>query len=150
MSSLRLGRSLLSAFARACASLSAFLGPFSQREPEICICLRFHAFVCVRLRLQTPPLTTPPFRGSPNALSRIVKFFRGRRRDSFTSLQVLQTLHSKRQKHPFSPYELQPRRGHPVKRRLHYLIQLSEKRANPFLLNVTWLGLSGMALGATQ
>ena len=36
--------------------------------------------------------------------------------DNFTSLfQVLQSLYSKYQKHPFLPYELQPRRGHPVK-----------------------------------
>ena len=35
------------------------------------------------------------------------------------TFQVLQTLCSKRQKHPFLPKELQPRRGHPVK---HLLI----------------------------
>ena len=35
------------------------------------------------------------------------------------TFQVLPTLYSKRQKHPFSPEELQPRRGHPVK---HHLI----------------------------
>ena len=32
--------------------------------------------------------------------------------------QVLQTLYSRCQKHPFLPSELQPRRGHPVKHRL--------------------------------
>ena len=51
-------------------------------------------------------------------LGKSIEFFRGRPRggDNFTSLfQAFQTLYSKRQKHPLSPYELQPRRGHPAK-----------------------------------
>ena len=40
--------------------------------------------------------------------------------NKFTSLfQVLQTLYSRRQKHPFSAQELQPHRGHPFKHRLN-------------------------------
>ena len=55
----------------------------------------------------------------------LIGLFRGRPRggDNFT-FQVLQNLFSKRQKHPFSPEELQPRRGHPVK---HPLISSTNK-----------------------
>ena len=41
-----------------------------------------------------------------------------RGRQLYFTFQVLQTLCSKRQKHPLSPQDLQPRRGHPVKPRL--------------------------------
>ena len=34
-------------------------------EPEVCVCLRLRVFVCLRLRLQTPPSITPPFAAGP-------------------------------------------------------------------------------------
>ena len=51
----------------------------------------------------------------------VIEFFRARPRrgDNFTSLcQVLQTLCSKRHRHPFLLEQLQPRRGHSVKHSL--------------------------------
>ena len=55
----------------------------------------------------------------------IIELSRGGPRggDNFTSLfHVLQTLYSKRQKHPVWPWELQPRRGHPVKHCFNFMI----------------------------
>ena len=82
--------------------------------------------ICSRLQLLTVTVVISTFF--------FMEFFRGRPRggDNFTSLfQVLQTLYSKRQKHPFLPYELRPCRGHPVKHRLifehnkYYLMQFA-------------------------
>ena len=46
----------LLAFARVCLHFGTHF-----RKPEICVCLRLRAFVCVRLRLKTPPFIAPPF-----------------------------------------------------------------------------------------
>ena len=55
------------------------------------------------------------FRGESH---RVLQGAPPRGRQLYFTFQVLQTLYSKHQKHPFLPLELQPRRGHPVKHRL--------------------------------
>ena len=70
--------------------------------------------------------------------TKIIEFFRGRPRRGrqlYFTFQVLQTLYSKRQKHPFSPSDLQPRRFQAQLEKLQQKIGLNNGNFAP------WYGL---------